>query len=182
MVSQTHETRASPKIASKLTEYWSPLWQCSPKRCDSDTWDAFGNLLQVLPAYDTLEVESSLVLFKQAIARLKSYVAPGIDAITAFELQTLPDSLLQQLLDVLGQYEDGFPQWFMIARPFPFNKTDSQPTSSETRPITVLSQIYRAWGAMLCHKSPNMEYHASFWYHRSSPHSWLTFRGLPRSG
>lgn len=117
---------------------------------DSDPWMEFDDLLQSLPFFDPLELNLSVDVFKEAIKRLKSFAAPGIDEITAFELQTLPDSLLQQLLDVLGQYDQGFPERFMIARTFPLNKSESIPLSSQTRPITVLSQIYRAWGAMIC--------------------------------
>ena len=152
MVTQHIETRNARDIAGKLTEYWAPLWRRNPKCEDEDHWLEFDNLIQILPTHDILEIEISLMMFKSAIDKLKPFAAPGIDGISAFELQTLPDSLLQQLLDTLGHFEDGFPEWFMIARTFPLNKTDSIPLSSQTRPITVLSQIYRAWGAMICHQ------------------------------
>ena len=40
----------------------------------------------------------------------------------------------------------------MRARTFPLNKIHGVPLGSQTRPITVLSQLYRLWGSMICHQ------------------------------
>lgn len=42
-------------------------------------------------------------------------------------------------------YEIGFPEWFMTSITFTLSKTNDLPVASQTRPITVLAQVYRLW-------------------------------------
>ena len=82
--------------------------------------------------------------------RAKWNAAAGPDGITAFELQLLPDPLLQSLIEVVNNYPDGFRSWTMEARVFAAPKTFGIPQADKVRPITVLSQIYRIWAQVVC--------------------------------
>ena len=87
---------------------------------------------------------TSLAAWLSVIKSLRWNAAPGPDGITAFELQSLPTSLIESLIQVVHNYPDGLPAWFMSSRVFAAApKGQGLPTPSMVRPITVLSQIYR---------------------------------------
>ena len=88
--------------------------------------------------------------WKQVIKDLRWNAAPGPDGITAFELQPLPDHLIDMLIHVVHCYPDGFPSWFMEAKVFAAPKAAGTPVPDKVRPITVLSQIYRVWAQVVC--------------------------------
>ena len=48
----------------------------------------------------------------------------------------------------MALYPKGFPSWFMTAFTCPIPKHDNLPDGSGTRPITILSQLYRTWAAV----------------------------------
>lgn len=138
-------------VATKLSEYWLPLWTLPMNAGDTETDLDF--VLQHLPPQQPLKIELSLDNLKKAISRLRSHSALGVDGISAKELKLLPDCILSVLLRVFENYTTGFPKDFMIARTFPLNKTEGIPCNSQTRPITVLAQLYRVWGALVCHQA-----------------------------
>ena len=65
--------------------------------------------------------------------------------ISAQELKMLPDNLLDRIAKVLVSYTDGFPSWFMLGLTCPLAKTQDTPSHDQTRPITILAQLYRLW-------------------------------------
>ena len=149
-VTQCTELCDPEEVADHLSTYWMQWWQNTlPPISDHATWD-FDADLQHLPELPTLDIDLTLEALKRAISKLKTNSARGLDSISAYELQTLPDSLLEQLLCVFRTYDKGFPSWFMRARTFPLRKCDGTPEVHQTRPITVLSQLYRLWGALIC--------------------------------
>ena len=149
-LTQTCETCEPKDVADMLSTYWSEWWQCNDNLIsDHESW-TFDDTLLHLPQLPPIDVEFTLPQLKLAISRLKSNSARGFDGVSAFELQTMPDTLLEQLLTVLQNYPEGFPNWFMRARTFPLRKCDGTPMAHQTRPITVLSQLYRVWGALVC--------------------------------
>eukprot|EP00438_Fugacium_kawagutii_P015444 Skav221576 [mRNA] locus=scaffold1376:1136980:1140273:- [translate_table: standard] len=87
----------------------------------------------------------SLELWKEAVASLKPGSARGVDHISATELKMLPWQCLRELVSVMGSYLDGYPSWFMIGVTVPLAKTKDCPNRSQTRPITILPQLYRLW-------------------------------------
>ena len=147
---QKHHILAPDEVADKLSEYWVPLWTLPNDAVDTES--ELDRLLPHLPLHEPIEVDMDLPHLKLAIARLKHGSALGVDGISASELKVLPEPLLLLLLAVFRQYSNGFPKDFMIARTFPLNKVDGIPHQSQTRPITVLAQLYRVWGSMICHQ------------------------------
>ena len=149
VITQNCETCDPQEVADKLSQYWKTWWTINEMPIsDQDPWD-FDDMLRSLPNITPLDIELTVEQLKLAITRLRPNSARGFDGISAFELQTLPDSLLEQLLKILLSYTSGFPAWFMRARTFPLRKCDGIPLAHQTRPITVLSQLYRVWGALV---------------------------------
>ena len=86
----------------------------------------------------------------QAVKALKSCSGRGIDAISAAELQSLPDDAIIHLGQILSGYTTGFPAWLMIARTVALPKTSGVVMPSQIRPITILAQTYRLWSKVVC--------------------------------
>jgi len=149
-VTQTCEICDPQEVADSLTNYWNTWWMTKDNLIDDNEAWYFDDMLKQLPKLPPPDVEITVDQLKLAITRLKPNSARGLDGISVYELQVLPESLLQQLLTVLNSYEKGFPPWFMRARTFPLRKCDGVPSVHQTRPITVLCQLYRLWGAMIC--------------------------------
>ena len=149
-LSQCCQIQSPDLVADKLAEYWVPLWTL-PNDAPASNYE-LEQLIPHLPPQDPIHVDFDLPNLKLAISRLRSSSALGIDGISAGELKVLPDSILLLLLTVFRQFGSGFPKEFMIARTFPLNKVDTVPQNFQTRPITVLAQLYRVWGSMICHQ------------------------------
>jgi hypothetical protein len=86
----------------------------------------------------------------RAIKRLKAKSARGFDAVSAQELKLLPQPLIEMLRDICDQQHHGFPAWMMAARVCPLSKTDDIPQPSQSRPICIMSQVYRLFAAVWC--------------------------------
>ena len=150
------------EVATELTAYWGPLWHSDSLPPDSDH-DALVAVLGRLPPQEPVIVNLTLEELKLAIRRLRAGSARGVDGISAAELKVLPDGLLKLLLRIFQNQVDGFPADLMKARTFPLNKIQGVPCGSQTRPITVLSQLYRLWGNLVCHQI------LALWAHRMPP-------------
>ena len=65
-------------------------------------------------------------------------------------MTTLPDCLVDSLRLVCQQYTNGFPSWLMASRVCPISKSWSTPNNAQVRPITIMSQVYRLYGILVC--------------------------------
>ena len=93
---------------------------------------------------------TSISLWKDAIKSIKSKTATGVCGWTADELKGLPDNTLLDLIEVFRRYtKDGFPQWFMQARVIPLAKKPQATDPKFSRPITILSLLYRLWSRVV---------------------------------
>ena len=138
------------RVFDLLTAFWSPFWQTTSEVEEADAF-SFEHFLSFLPP-DLPEIhvcEDDLSLWKSAIQASKSHAAR--DAISAAELKDLPDAAIRDLIQVVTKTcKKGFPSWFMLARTFPLSKVEGCPQPGQTRPISVLSQIYRIWARVCC--------------------------------
>lgn len=89
-------------------------------------------------------LENNLDEWKKALKSCKKHSAPGIDGITFAELALLPDSLLERLVRIVAALQE-FPDWMMQARTIPLPKVSQYPRACDSRPITIMSTIYRLW-------------------------------------
>ena len=139
------------QIADQLTNFWAPLWQAEHNLTDTDSWPKFEQLLEHLPRFpETFHYDDSLQQWKTSIRKLRSSSARGFDAVSAQEIKMLPDEMIEELISVCNNYTNGFPTWFMRARVCPLNKTEDVPMPHQSRPICILSQIYRLFAGVFC--------------------------------
>ena len=136
-------------IVDRLNAFWLPFWDSPdaalPMSCD---FQAFLDSLPDLP-HPSIQLDNQ-IHWKHAVSSLKPHSARGVDGISAAELQSLPQSAIDDLAAILCSYHQGFPSWLMVARTFAVPKCSSTPRSSDIRPITVLAQVYRLWARVVC--------------------------------
>ena len=126
----------NPKqICHQLAEFWQPIWQRDDSHLTHPELDvAFEHFLGQLPRHDIQLDSTDLSMWKGVIRKLRWNAAPGPDGITAFELQSLPDSLIESLIRVVHAYPFGFPSWFTSAVVFAaqgFGHTCSKQSSAD---------------------------------------------------
>ncbi len=103
-VTQSCEICKPQDVADQLTEYWATWWQSSSNQIADDAPWEFDDALLHLPHLPPIEIDFTLEQLKQTISRLKPNSARGFDGISVYELQTLPDALLDQLLIIFQTY------------------------------------------------------------------------------
>ena len=139
------------RVAEQLCQYWLPLWQNQHDMTSDAPWDDFQQLLDLLPTPpEGFEITDTTEDWMQAIRKLNAKSSRGFDAVSAQELKLMPEQVIHALRLVCQNYENEFPEWFMAARVCPLNKTDHVPRANQSRPICILSQIYRLQASVRC--------------------------------
>ena len=138
------------EIANQLNSFWLPIWQ-KDEPCDNLEQDVpdLRAITQYFPAHSAIAIDmQDPDLWMAAIKKQKAGSARGIDAVSSQELKLLPKGFIATLAHVMTLYPRGFPEWFMTAFTCPLPKNNNLPEGSGTRPITILSQLYRTWAAV----------------------------------
>eukprot|EP00438_Fugacium_kawagutii_P035851 Skav205419 [mRNA] locus=scaffold582:198966:212485:- [translate_table: standard] len=138
------------QIVEQLNQFWLPIWDSDHVPTAQQIQD-FEGLLDNLPANLTpLDIHMDDHLWVEAIRRLKGATAKGFDAISGWELKTLPLRMIQKLAETILMYSTGLPAWYMKARTCPISKTCNTPNATQIRPITVLPILYRVYSSVVC--------------------------------
>eukprot|EP00435_Cladocopium_sp_Y103_P012086 s3797_g3.t1 len=149
-----HQFVISPvDVAKQLDSFWMPIWTRDAANMDFLDLEAhqtsFHSLLSQIPPHPQIAVDmQDPVAWTTAITKLKAASARGTDLISAQEIKMLPTCFIQHLARVLANYPDGFPGSFMHGLVCPLSKTEDIPRADQTRPITLLPQLYRVWAAV----------------------------------
>ena len=120
-----------------------PFWNRQDQEDPTSFTEAFEMEMPTLPPMSD-DFETSLQEWKLAIRTAKANSAPGADGFTFREIKMLPDELLVHLIRIIASM-DKFPAHLMLARTVPIPKKDEL-TAENSRPITILSTLYRLWG------------------------------------
>lgn len=121
------------RICQHLSSFWQPIWQRDDSHLLCPELDTeFEPFVRGLPKSPIVVNTTDLQLWKLTINKLRWNAAPGQDGITAFELQSLPDALIQALISLIGNYQDGFPSWFMASKVIAAPKGTGVPMPSKT--------------------------------------------------
>eukprot|EP00435_Cladocopium_sp_Y103_P074345 s105_g48.t1 len=150
-----HQFLISPgDIAKQLDAFWKPIWtrdEASMQFIDQTPAElGISALLEHLPPHPEIAIDMQCqTSWSHAVKRLKSGSARGTDLISAQEIKMLPIAFIMELARILAGYPKGFPESFMHGLVCPLSKTDDIPRADQTRPITLLPQIYRLWAAAL---------------------------------
>ena len=137
------------EVGRALHNFWGQYWQRDSLH---DTWQDFEQLLEEVPPLAKCDEEITLQDWRQALRKLKPNTAKGVCGWSTEELQSLPDQAIKELHALIGASQAGFPVSMMRARTIPLGKITQPDRPSQTRPITILSLLYRAWGKVCCTK------------------------------
>ena len=144
-------------IASKLDEFWGQFWcrdtssDFNPPDSDEDSWENFQKWLDATPEIP----QAPVVLddpkeWEQALKQMNSKTARGIDSWTVDELRSLPSIAIQSLSQIFHRFSgQPFPNIWQKALTIPLGKEYGAASPSKTRPITVLSLLYRLWSKVV---------------------------------
>ena len=152
-----HQYATSPsEIIDALCSYWLPIWTKSISSLQFQSLTSqelgFQDFLQHIP--ETPEILVSMQdpdLWHAAITKLKSSSARGTDGISAQELKLLPPPAIEALALLLGQDGFRFDPGQISGLIAPLSKANNSiPCKGQTRPITILPQLYRLWASVAC--------------------------------
>ena len=136
-------TTDTQEVADGLNHYWARFWT---RDDDTTDWTEFSDLLRRTPMVPALDTDLTLEEWKQAIRHLKIGTARGVCGWYAQELRDLPDLAVEDLFHLFRDHMASMPSHLMHARTIPLGKTAQPDHAHLTRPITVLSLLYRLWG------------------------------------
>eukprot|EP00438_Fugacium_kawagutii_P034154 Skav226362 [mRNA] locus=scaffold290:35852:41140:- [translate_table: standard] len=148
-IQQTQITMNPQDVASQLDQYWGQFWRRDTEHSlrHEEDWGLFFNLLDRVEPLEPMDIDLLDVnLWQDAIKSLRSGTARGACGWHADELKTLPIQCIQQLAQAFNEVVPGsFPPHLMRARVIALKKTVDADRAKMTRPITILSLLYRLW-------------------------------------
>ena len=142
-------------ISSALTDFWSEFW-CRDSRTeewDLEAWPQFRDLLQghSSPCSHISVNMRDVSAWVHAVRRLPRKKATGVCGWHNTDLRVLPEAAIADLAAILNSPQlQGFPAELMQARVAVLGKTVNPTSPAQSRPITVLSNLYRLWARVLC--------------------------------
>lgn len=146
--------RDPERIFNELSSFWNQFWQRDPGPEDHNYDDdqMFQRIRAALPDIIPMSdaIGETLEEWKYVLGQCKTHSAPGLDGFSVPELRMIPDSLLAHAIRLIAQ-SDTFPEMCMLAKTVPFPKK-GQYTASSSRPITILTTLYRVWAKTCCTK------------------------------
>ena len=138
-----------PEIHYALGKYWSDRWWKEPP--PPEAWDRiFAFARAYLPRghleMEPINVESWSLINKRYTQR----AAGGPDGFSAKDLQWMPVTLKQQLVDQLNSWEANgtWPQQLLTGFVHPLPKREQSFGVGDFRPVIVYSAIYRSWSSL----------------------------------
>ena len=140
-------------ISSALTNFWSDYW-CR----DIEKWPQFQALLRghASPCAHLPVNMGDLAAWKHAVRKLPRKKATGVCGWRNTDLRILPESAIADLASILKSPRiSGFPANLMQARVSVLGKVALPSHPSQSRPITILSNLYRLWARVLCQQIIN---------------------------
>ena len=150
-LSQQQRTSVPSEVAQLLDQHWRQYWDRDLHQDPSTLWQPLQNRIANMVAPEPVDLPLyELSVWKSAIKGLKSKTARGVCAWSADELKGLPDVCIQALIEAFQKIEHtGMGRDLMAARTVPLRKKPGSKDPADTRPITVLSLLYRLWGKVL---------------------------------
>lgn len=144
-------------LASKLDEYWGQFW-CRDSRRDfnqpdaeDDPWANFQRWLDSTPDIPQATVNlDDPKEWQLALKLMNPKTARGIYSWTVDELRSLPFNAIQSLSQIFHRFTGhSFPSRWQKALTIPLGKEQHASSPTKTRPITVLSLLYRLWSKVV---------------------------------
>ena len=151
ILSQRQFTARPAEIAQVLDQHWRQYWDRDQHTDPDQGWNDLHRLIEQIPQHATMDLDFyDLQKWRTAIKNLKSKTARGVCAWSADELKALPDECILSLIRAFQQIETtGMGHDLMAARTVPLRQKQGSSDPADTRPITILSLLYRLWGKVL---------------------------------
>ena len=151
ILSQRQFTARPAEIAMVLDQHWRQYWDRDKLTDPDHGWTELQTLIDQIPQHGPLDFDFyDLQRWRTAIKNIKSKTARGVCAWSADELKALPDACVLSLIQAFQQLETtGMGRHLMAARTVPLRKKQGSSDPADTRPITILSLLYRLWGKVL---------------------------------
>lgn len=148
-VIQSRTCMSPAEVTEQLESYWNGFWQrdsVDSLHSDAD-WSLFLHLLDKMEPAEPLAVDLlDISQWKNAIKALRSGTARGACGWHADEIKQLPDKAIEDLAKVFDhELSSQLPAHLMRARVIPLKKSPHADSAKQTRPIIILSLIYRLW-------------------------------------
>ena len=144
-------------MSAKLDEFWGQYW-CRDTNQDfnlpntaNDTWTNFQRWLDNTPELAQAKVQlDDHKEWENALKKMNPKTARGIDSWTVDELRSLPTNAIKSLSQIFHRFQGSpFPERWLVALTIPLGKEFHAHSPSKTRPITVLSLLYRWWSKVV---------------------------------
>ena len=156
-VTQEHFHTDPEVLASKLDEYWGQFWcrdgvsDFTSPNSNPDSWESFQRWLETSPVIPPAIVRlDDHEIWENTLRQMNPKTARGIDSWTVDELRTLPTQAIRSLSQIFHRFQgEPFPDSYQIALTIPLGKEQNASSPSKTRPITVLSLLYRWWSKVV---------------------------------
>ena len=142
-------------ISNALIDFWANFWcrdSVSEER-DIEQWPHFQNVLrgQVSPCEEVPINMSEVGAWVHAARHLPKNKATGVCGWRNSDLRLLPETALADLATILNSPNlQGFPAELMQARVAVLGKVPCPTLPSQSRPITIMSNLYRLWARVFC--------------------------------
>ena len=150
---QPVQTVKPSEVAKELGNYWNQFWNANTEGQlnNLSEWEAFTTMAEDIPMLPQIPLEmGSLEQWKSAIKSLKPGTSRGVCGWSSEEFKMLTDPMLIDLIAIFQKVaEQGMPNYLMWAKTIPLAKEKGVFSPAKTRPITVLSLLYRLWGKVV---------------------------------
>ena len=138
------------EVTTLVSEFWRKFWHSN----DEPDLDEIGKLLEtipVVPGFDPVITESEVV---ETISRSKNARARGTDNWSNEDLKNLDQELVRELVVLFNGFQDcgEWPKSILDATVSLLPKEDAVTSLDQTRPVTVLSVVYRLWAKIITAK------------------------------
>jgi hypothetical protein len=140
-----------PSLHRQLQEYWTPIWNAMQDVPPAD-WQRIINFFEAhVPkiGFDLPKID--IPTWRRALRRYKSTAARGVDGISHFDLQAMPDAWVSRLLTLLHRIECNETPWptaLLYGVVSVIAKDVNSATVDRFRPFVIFPVIYRTWASI----------------------------------
>ena len=139
---------AEKDIHQALCALWKPRWQ-KMGAVDEATWNRILGFVQAyMPQLHFDEPCFDVPSWKRTLSKFPKHAARGVDGISVQDLQSLPEAVLQQLMDFFQTSVDSSLDWpsqLLFGKVINLAKIPGAHLASHYRPVVIFGVLYRAW-------------------------------------
>ena len=135
-------------MQEEIAAAWNKYWQRDQEDRGIEDWPEIQPFMTCMEDCPTLPQQPlEIETWDKTLRRILAKSARGACGYSKRELLLMPTALKSILLDMLTSIENGshWPQLWGIARVVCLKKGENATSPMDTRPITIMSRIYRTW-------------------------------------